>query len=82
MKLSRCNRDCQFLRLKNNIQAQIAGKLLWNILLSKLVNISVRFFMGSCLLKNFHFVILLLYSCSKEQESGKEGGSIKKLNNF
>ena len=38
--------------------------------------------MGLCLLKNFHFVILLLYSCSKEQEGEKEGGSIKKLNNF
>ena len=38
--------------------------------------------MGSCVLKNFHFVILLLYSCSKEQESEKEGDSIKKLNNF
>ena len=36
--------------------------------------------MGSCLLKNFHFVILLLYSCSKEQESENEGGSTKKLN--
>ena len=38
--------------------------------------------MGSCLLKNFHFVIFLLYSCLKEQESEREGGSIKKLNNF
>ena len=72
------NRNFQFLRLKKNIQAQSAGRfLLWNILLSKLVNVCVRFFMCSYLLKNFHFVILLLYSFSKGQENEKEGGSVK-----